>query len=357
MTNPQQQPNASQSEYVLDLLLRLLKTPSPTGDTEEVIRLLEEESKSLGLSTRKNKKGALLIDLTGKNTQARRLITAHVDTLGAMVKEILPSGHLRLHKIGGWAWNTVTGEYCGVKTQQGAIISGTAMLFNPSVHVNADVEKTIAAGDNIEVVLDAKVKCAKDARQLGVAVGDFVFWDPRVQVTDSGFIKSRHLDDKASVAIVMGLLKEIQESETELPYNLTVLISNNEEIGYGGNSNIPDDTAEYLAVDMGAIGEGQTTDEYCVSICAKDGSGPYHLGLRRHLVKLAGELDLTYAVDIYPHYSSDASAAIKAGVDIVHGLIGPGVAHSHAYERTHREALDNTYNLLRAYLLSPDLQA
>ncbi|KPV43335.1 M42 family metallopeptidase [Alicyclobacillus ferrooxydans] len=339
------------------LLVRLLDTPSPTGDTREIIQLLERECESCGLTTRRNRKGGLLIDLPGRDTTKRRFITAHVDTLGAMVKEILPSGRLRLHKIGGYAWNTVEGEYCGVKTQDGAVITGTVILHNTSVHVNGEVEKTARNNDNIEVVLDAKVSTAEEAQALGVSVGDFVYWDPRIQVTESGFIKSRHLDDKASVAIVLQLLRELTASKTTLPYNVTVLISNNEEIGYGGNSNVPDDTVEYLAVDMGAIGDGQTTDEYCVSICAKDGSGPYHLGLRQHLVELAKANNLYYKVDIYPNYSSDASAAIRAGSDIVHGLIGPGVANSHAYERSHLEALENTYQLLYAYLLSETLQA
>jgi putative aminopeptidase FrvX len=349
--------NEPHLEYVKDLLVRLLQTPSPTGDTSAIIHLLEEELASLGFETRLNRKGGLLIDIPGQDTSQRRFITGHVDTLGAMVREILPSGRLRLHKIGGYAWNTITGEYCAVTTQNGTLVTGTAMLHNTSVHVYSDVEKTTAETDNIEVVLDAKVTTADETRALGVAVGDFVHWDPRVQWTDTGFIKSRHLDDKASVAIIVGLLREFSQTQTTLPYNLTILISNNEEIGYGGNSNIPEDTVEYLAVDMGAIGDGQTTDEYCVSICAKDASGPYHLGLRRHLTALAVENQLKYAVDIYPNYGSDASAAIRTGADIVHGLIGPGVAHSHAYERTHTEALDNTYRLLRAYLLSTTLQA
>lgn len=344
--------SATTLEYIQDLLVRLLQTPSPTGDTEDVIELLTQECESLGMPSRRNNKGGLLITLPGRDRTRQRLITAHVDTLGGMVKEILPTGRLRLTKVGGYAWNTVEGEYCGVKTQAGAVIPGTVILHNTSVHVNPDVAKTERKDDTIEVVLDAKVTTSDEVRALGVSVGDFVYWDPRVQVTSAGFIKSRHLDDKASVAIVFGLLRQISAQSTELPHTLTVLISNNEEIGYGGNSNIPAETVEYLAVDMGAIGDGQSTDEYCVSICAKDSSGPYHLGLRRHLVRLAEEHQLRYAVDIYPQYGSDASAAIRSGADIVHGLIGPGVANSHAYERTHIEALQNTFELLAAYVQS-----
>ncbi|MCF8566115.1 M42 family metallopeptidase [Alicyclobacillus tolerans] len=339
--------------YIQDFLVQLLNTPSPTGDTDDAIRLCESQASAFGLPHRRNRKGSLLLTLPGQRQDAHRLITAHVDTLGAMVKEVLPSGRLRLTQVGGYAWNSIEGEYCGVKTQNQEVLTGTILLHNTSVHVNREVASTERKADNIEVVLDAKTTSAEQTRALGVEVGDFVYFDPRVQITSTGFVKSRHLDDKASVSVVFGVLREIVTKSLTLPHTVHVLISNNEEIGYGGNSNIPEETVEYLAVDMGAIGEGQATDEYSVSICAKDSSGPYHLGLRRHLVRLAQELNLQYAVDIYPYYGSDASAAVRAGADVAHGLIGPGVANSHAYERLHLDALENTYRLLLAYLLSP----
>lgn len=343
--------------YVQNLLIRLLETPSPTGDTGDIMRILEAEAVDLGWQSRRNRKGGLLVTVPGQDTTRSRFITAHVDTLGAMIKEILPTGRLRLHRIGGYVWNTIEGVYCGIKTAKGKVISGTVILHNTSTHVNREVGDAKRSEENIEVVLDACVNTADDVRNLGVAVGDFVHFDPRTQTTDAGFIKSRHLDDKASVAIVFGLLRELRQQDMQVPYTLTILVSNNEEIGYGGNSNIPPETVEYLAVDMGAIGDGLTTDEHCVSICAKDASGPYHSGLRRHLEELAKSAGIHYAVDIYPYYSSDASAAIQAGADIVHGLIGPGVANSHAYERTHLDALDNTFDLLKRYVLSHTLQA
>jgi putative aminopeptidase FrvX len=339
--------------YMKDLLVRLLNTPSPTGDTEAAIALLEAECRALQVETRRNRKGALIIHVPGQDTSKQRFVTAHVDTLGGIVKEILPTGRLRLAKIGSYAWNTVEGEYCHVRTERGDLVSGTVILHNTSVHVNRDVATLERKDDNIEVVLDANVQSKQDTEALGIAVGDFVYWDPRVQVTPTGYIKSRHLDDKASVAVVFAALRSIVQSGEPLPYALNILISNNEEIGYGGNSNIPPETVEYLAVDMGAIGDGLSTNEHCVSICAKDGSGPYHLGLRRHLVSLCRERNIPYAVDIYPYYSSDASAAMLSGADVVHGLIGPGVANSHAYERTHQDALKATFDLLMAYLYSP----
>ncbi len=205
----------------------------------------------------------------------------------------------------------------------------------------------------MEVRLDEPVRTKEETSDLGIRVGDFISFDPRVQITPSGFIKSRHLDDKASVALLLNLIRRITEEKIELPYTTHFLISNNEEIGYGGNSNIPPETVEYLAVDMGAIGDGQSTDEYTVSICVKDASGPYHYQLRKHLAGLAERYGIDYQLDIYPYYGSDASAAIRSGHDIVHGLIGPGIDASHAFERTHELSLLNTAKLLHRYVLSP----
>lgn len=343
---------ADVSANVTDLLIRILKTPSPTGHTKDIIRLLDNEATSFGFQTEITRKGALLIHVPGKDESRRRFITAHVDTLGGMVKEILPNGRLRAHRIGGYAWNTVEGEYCSILTGDGRSVTGTMILHNTSVHVNREVGETKRADDNMEIVLDAKVKSADDVQALGIEIGDFVAWDPRVEHTENGYIKSRHLDDKASVAVLFGVLQSIVATETQLPHGVDVLISTNEEIGFGGNSNISPDVIEYLAVDMGAVGDGLKTDEHVVSICPMDGSGPYHEGLRRHLTALARQHQIAYALDIYPYYSSDASAAVSAGADVKHALIGPGVANSHAYERTHEDGLRATFELVLAYLNS-----
>lgn len=325
---------ASVSNDVLTWLVQILKTPSPTGHTDEVIRLLEQEAAALGYAPERTRKGALLVRIPGADESRRRFLTAHVDTLGGMVKEILANGRLRVHRIGGYAWNTVEGEYCSILTGDGRTVTGTILLHNTSVHVNREVGNTKRTDDNMEIVLDARVKNADEVRALGIEVGDFVAWDPRVEQTETGYIKSRHLDDKASVAVLFGVLKALRLSQTVLPHAVDVLVSTNEEIGFGGNSNISDDVIEYLAVDMGAVGDGLKTDEHVVSICPMDGSGPYHEGLRRHLTALARAHQIPYALDIYPYYSSDASAAVRAGADVKHALIGPGVANSHAYERT-----------------------
>ncbi|MFV8826640.1 M42 family metallopeptidase [Alkalihalobacterium sp. APHAB7] len=338
---------------VVDTLELLVNIPSPSGNTEKVIAAVEEWLRPLGVEMKRNRKGGLIVTLPGQNDNEHRMLTAHVDTLGAMVKEIKSDGRLNLTMIGGFRWNAVEGEYCKIETSEGKEFTGTILIHQSSVHVYKNAGDVKRDEKNIEVRIDAPVTNAEEVRELGIEVGDFVSFDPRFQVTDHGFVKSRHLDDKASVAILMNTIRSMIEEQRQLPYTTHFLISNNEEIGYGGNSNIPTETVEYLAVDMGAIGDGQTTTEHCVSICAKDSSGPYNIGFRKKLVKIAKEHQLNYAVDIYPFYGSDASAAIRSGHDIVHGLVGPGIDASHAHERTHVDSLENTYKLIYHYILSP----
>jgi putative aminopeptidase FrvX len=343
------QPNVQET---FSLIKELVSIPSPSGNTEKVIQYVENYLKERGVETKRNRKGGLIASIKGTNDKEQRMLTAHVDTLGAMVKEVKSNGRLKLTMVGGFKWNSVEGEYCQIETSSGNIYTGTILMHQTSVHVYKNAGDAPRNDENIEVRIDEKVKNAAEVRKLGIEVGDFVSFDPRVQITESGYIKSRHLDDKASVAILLKLINYLQLEKITLPYTTHFLISNNEEIGYGGNSNITPETVEYLAVDMGALGDGQSSDEYTVSICVKDSSGPYHLGLRKHLVELAKSNNIDYKVDIYPFYGSDASAAIRSGHDIIHGLIGPGIESSHAFERTHESSIENTEALIYHYLLS-----
>ncbi|PAE26630.1 M42 family metallopeptidase [Bacillus sp. 7894-2] len=340
------------TKETISLLKEIVSIPSPSGNTNEVITYVEKFLNELNVETMRNRKGGLIATLPGKDEKNHRMLTAHVDTLGAIVKEIKPSGRLKIDLIGGFKYNSIEGEYCEIETSSGKKFTGTILMHQTSVHVYKDAGKAERNQENMEIRLDEKVKSAEEVRELGIGVGDFVSFDPRVQTTPAGFIKSRHLDDKASVAILLQLIKQLKADNTELPYTTHFLISNNEEIGYGGNSNITPETVEYLAVDMGAMGDGQSTDEYTVSICVKDASGPYHYELRKHLVQLAEENGIVYKLDIYPFYGSDASAAIRSGHDIVHGLIGPGIDSSHAFERTHEDSIENTAKLLYHYVQS-----
>ncbi|MBQ6458142.1 MAG: M42 family metallopeptidase, partial [Exiguobacterium sp.] len=268
---------------MIETLKTLVNIPSPSGMTEEAIRFAEQELNALGVKTSRLHKGALLATFSGRSGKAR-LLTAHVDTLGAMVKDILPSGRLRLTQVGGYAWTAIEGENCLVHREEGEAIEGTILIHQSSVHVYKDTNSAERSASNIEVRLDEKVHSREDVTALGIEIGDFVSFDPRFQVTSSGYVKSRHLDDKASVAILLDLAKDL--IRYDLPHTVHFLISNYEEVGFGGNAGIPEDVVEYIAVDMGALGDGQHSDEYTVSICAKDSSGPYDIGLRRKFTAL-----------------------------------------------------------------------
>lgn len=339
-------------EQALSLVEILTNTPSPTGYTEKIMNVMTSILDEIGVAYTRTNKGALIVTIKGTNDERQRLLTAHTDTLGAMVKEVKPSGRLALSMVGGFNWNAVEGEYCTIHTASGEEVRGTILMHETSVHVYRNAGSLPRDEKHIEVRVDAKVRNADETKAIGIEVGDFVSFDNRFEYTSTGFVKTRHLDDKASVTLLIELIKLIQKEKITLPYTTHFYISNNEEIGYGGNSNIPEKTVEYIAVDMGAIGDGQQTDEYTVSICAKDSSGPYHYGLTHQLVDLAKANNIDYKLDIYPYYGSDASAAIKAGVDVRHALFGAGIESSHAYERTHVDSLRNTAELLYAYVTS-----
>ncbi|QIL46112.1 M42 family metallopeptidase [Vagococcus coleopterorum] len=340
------------SEQTIDLVARLTNIPSPTGDTKNIIEVLNHELTTAGYTPTINRKGSLIVTVLGKDDQNHRFITAHVDTLGAMVRAIKPDGRLMLDLVGGFKFNAIEGEYCQIHTQSGQTYTGTILMHQTSVHVYKDAGTAERNQANMEVRIDEKTTNAEETAALGIQVGDFISFDPRTEITPSGFIKSRHLDDKVSVAILVNFLKQIATDKTELPHTTHFFFSNNEEIGYGGNSNISEKVVDYLAVDMGAMGDNQQTDEYTVSICVKDASGPYHLDLRNQFVSLCEENKIPYKLDIYPFYGSDASAAMKAGADVRHGLVGAGIEASHAYERTHQTSIDATEKLVSAYLLS-----
>ncbi|MCG7339512.1 M42 family metallopeptidase [Staphylococcus sp. ACRSN] len=339
-------------EPIFKTIKELTEINSPSGHTTRAIEYVEQQAKQLGYDTEITNKGALLITVEGQKQTQYKCITAHVDTLGAMVKEIKEDGRLALTLIGGFHYNAIEGEYCEIETASGQIYSGTICMHETSVHVYRDNHQLPRDIDHMEVRLDEKVMSKADTESLGIEVGDFISFDPRTQITKSGFIKSRHLDDKASVAIIIELLKDIKDKQLTLPQTTQFYISNNEEIGYGANASISPKVVEYIALDMGALGDGQSSDEYTVSICAKDASGPYHKELKEQLVNLCKINKIPYKIDIYPYYSSDASAALKAGADVRHGLFGAGIESSHALERTHVDSLVATATLLKAYCLT-----
>ncbi|HFI0394625.1 TPA: M42 family metallopeptidase [Streptococcus suis] len=337
----------------LDYIVKLTNTPSPTGYTTDIMNYIKAEVEGLGYEAIKTAKGGVLVTVPGENDQKHRMLTAHLDTLGAMVRAVKPDGRLKMDLVGGFGYPSIEGENCLIHcAKNGKIFTGTILMHQTSVHVYRDASTAERNQTNMEIRLDEKVTNADQTRALGIEVGDFISFDPRTVVTETGFIKSRHLDDKVSAAILLHLLKVYKEEAITLPYTTHFYFSNNEEIGYGANSSIPSQVVEYLAVDMGAMGDDQQTDEYTVSICVKDGSGPYHYELRQHLVALAERDGIPYKLDIYPYYGSDASAAMRAGADVKHALLGAGIESSHSYERTHLDSVHATERMVDAYLKS-----
>lgn len=340
-------------DKLIKQLVEILNTPSPSGDTKKAVALVKGYFDALGVTTKYTNKGALIATIPGKDDSKHRVISAHVDTLGAMVKEIKSSGRLKMTQIGGYPWNAVEGEYCTISTSEGKTYSGTILTNKASSHVHGSESSSNKRNENsMEIRIDESVSSADDVRELGIEVGDFIYLDPRCQVTESGYIKSRHLDDKACVACLLAAAEEVVEKKLTPAYTTHFLISNYEEVGHGANSAIPEKTFEFLAVDMAAPGDGQTSHEHKVTICAKDSSGPYDLDVRKYLTQLAKDNKIDYVIDIYPYYGSDASAMLRAGHDIKHGLIGPGVDASHSFERTHKEGLEATTKLVLAYMMN-----
>lgn len=340
-------------DYLQEILIDLLNTPSPTGFTGKGIEFVE---KSLArfpfLSSTLTRKGSLVATWDISSNDIWRALTAHVDTLGAMVKEVKSNGRLKLNKIGGFAWNTVEGEGCTVFSSSGEKYRGSLLLTKASGHVHGkEVNELKRNDENMEVRLDARTLNAEETLEMGIRVGDFVAFDPRVEVVD-GFIRSRHLDDKACVACILSAIKTLQDADLQPSQTTLFHISNYEEVGHGAAAGFPSTLAELVTVDMAAVGEGQTSNEFHATLCVKDSGGPYHYELSQKLRQLAEEHQIPYKVDIYPYYGSDGEAYWRAGGEVAVALIGPGVDASHNYERTHKEALIATTQWLVAYLLS-----
>lgn len=335
--------------YVLDVAKEILEFDSPTGFCFEIMDKIRDIAKNFGYDFEKTNKGCGIITIKGKSEEVVIGLSAHVDTLGAMVRSITSDGKLKFTLIGGPIVPTLDGEYCTIRTREGKKYTGTFLSTSPAAHVFEDSSKKIRDPQNMEIRIDENVYSKEDAQNLGICPGDFIFIDPKTTITESGFIKSRFIDDKGSVSCLMGLL-ELFNREKIIPNQTTkIFISTYEEVGHGA-SYIPDDITEMIAVDMGCIGDDLSCSEYDVSICAKDSGGPYDYNMVTKLINLAKHNELKYAVDIYPMYGSDVGAALKGGNNIRGALIGPGVHASHGMERTHYSALENTIKLLYLYL-------
>ncbi len=335
-------------EYIIKILEALVNIPSPSGYTKRVMEFVKNQAEGFNYACELSKKGGLVISVKGVGEETLGL-SAHVDTLGAMVRSISKEGTLKFTMVGSYPMQSIEGSYCKIHTRDGRVYTGTILSKSPSVHSYDDARTLERTERNMEIRIDEVIKNKEDVLRLGINSGDYVSFAADFEYTKSGFIKSRHLDDKASVAVLLGLLKDISEGGLMPKRNLKLLISNYEEVGFGA-SWLPEDITEFIAVDMGAVGDDLNGTEYGVSICAKDSSGPYDYDLTTTLINLAKENHIDYAVDIFPHYGSDVSAALRGGNNIKGALIGQGIHASHGMERTHRNSLENTLKLLKAYL-------
>lgn len=336
-------------DYVLSTARELLEFNSPSGFCFEIMDMIEDKVKGLGYKFEKTNKGCGIITINGKSDEKVIGLSAHVDTLGAMVRSITSKGTIKFTLVGGPIVPTLDSEYCKVRTRDGKEYTGTFLSESAAVHVYEDAASKKRDPENMEIRIDEVVKSKEDVLKLGISVGDFIFIDPKTTITDSGFIKSRFIDDKGSVACLLSLLELFKREDIVPSYKTKIFISTYEEVGHG-SSYIPSDITEMIAVDMGCIGLDLECTEYDVSICAKDSGGPYDYNMVTDLVNLSKENDISYAIDIYPRYGSDVGAALRAGNNIRGALIGPGVHASHGMERTHYNALENTIKLLYLYL-------
>ncbi len=331
----------------LTFMQELLAIPSPTGFTRKAADYVMDKLTGMGFQPVRQRKGGVWCELGGEGHGL--VLSAHVDTLGAMVRSIKGNGRIRYTHIGGWQDATVETENCLVHTRDGRTYSGTVQSTKASQHVYSGMGRDERSEDTLEIVLDEEVHSAKDVEALGIETGCYISWDPRTVLTPSGFLKSRHLDDKASAGMLLALAKEVAEGRVRLNRRVAILFTVFEEVGHGASMNM-EGIEDMLAVDMGCVGDDLKCDETMVSICVKDSGGPYHYEMTGELIAIAKEKGIAYAADVYPHYGSDTGTALEAGNDIRYALIGTGVFASHGYERTHVKGIENTCKLILAYL-------
>ena len=338
------------ADYAWEQTAALLAIDSPSGFTAKAAAWVKNAFEALGFAASITVKGGVIVDLGGTDAADGLLLEAHADTLGGMVSQIKGNGRLKLTALGGMNPNNAEAENVRVYTRDGKVIEGTCQLCNASVHVNGDYSGAKRSWDTVEIVLDEDVNSAEDTRKLGLEVGDIVCFEPRTRRTASGYLKSRFLDDKLSVGILLGFAKYLSDSKIIPARKTYAHITVYEEVGHGGSASVPAGITEAISVDMGCVGDGLKCTEKQVSICAKDSGGPYSYEVVGKLIAAAKSTGADYAVDVYPFYGSDVEATLRGGVDIRHGLIGAGVYASHGYERSHIDGVYNTLKVLCGYL-------
>ena len=336
-------------EFIKSIAYKIFGCDSPTGYSMNINKLIVELLAELGYSAGITNKGNVRLFIEGEDHSKKVATSAHTDTLGLMVRSINGDGTLSVTNVGGPSLPTLDGEYCKIATRGGKVYTGTILCSSASVHVYEDAKTKPRTLDTLNIRIDEVVKSRQDVVNLGINNGDYVFIDPKTIITESGFLKSRFIDDKGSVCAILGVLKMLKDKGLKPAYDTYVYFVNQEEVGHGA-ATVDKDIDEFVTVDMGCIGKDLAGNEFEVSICAKDSGGPYSYELTSKLVNLAKENDVKFVLDIFPYYGSDIGAAWHSGVDCAGALIGPGVHASHGMERTHLDAISNTMKLLFAYL-------
>lgn len=331
---------------LVEYLETLLKIPSPTGYTKLIEQHLLSYAQERKISVHHTRKGAVMYAFEYEHADKNLMLTAHVDTLGAIIKEVYYDT-LKLSLIGGYPVLYLIGDYCQIHGFDGKIYEGTILPDNPAAHVNNKLNEFELKIENLSVRVDLPLNNGRESLAQYIEVGNFVSLDPKYRYLN-GFIKSRHLDDKASGAILLYVADILNKLKVKLHSNIYLYFNITEETGQGiaGLPTIDD----LIVVDMGVVGSGTRGDEFSVSICAKDSTGPYNYDLTQALIQLSKKHRIDYKTDIFPYYGSDGSTALRAGGDMRVALIGPGVSASHGYERTHIDALINTTKLILCFL-------
>ncbi len=333
------------SKLSYNSLQQLVEIDSPTGYTINACKYIFDLLTSYGYQPQYTNKGAVKCSM-GKNPTLA--ITAHVDTLGAIVSGIKSNGTLSFSLLGGLSLSSAEGEYVDVITLEGKKIHGTLLLNNPSSHANNKREEDKRTLDNMHIRLDEEVNSKEEVQQLGIRIGDIIAFEPRYREYENGFIKSRFMDNKAGCYVLFEIARQLKEQKKEAPVEL--FFSNYEEVGHGGSGAYAGTIKELLVIDMGVLGDACEGKETSCSVCAKDSTGPYDYEFRKKLIALAEKNNIDCTLDVYPFYSSDGSAALRAGNDFRVALIGPGVAASHGVERTHKKGIEATINLCLKYI-------
>lgn len=338
------------NKYMLKVMEEILNIPSPVGYCDDVLKKLEDYAKELGYTMSYDNKSSGYIVVEGEDATKCVAVSAHVDTLGMMVKKINPDGSIKMVSLGGVNYNSLEGETVTVHTRDGRSYNGLVCCKYHSVHVFDEARSADRNEENMIVMLDERVKNEEEVLALGIMSGDHISIKPRFEYTQSGYIKSRFIDDKACVANIFGMLKTLKDYQLKPKYKMMLIFPQYEEIGHGG-AYVPEEVSEYLAVDIGLVGPDLNGNEFSVSICAKDAHGPYDRKMTTKLVGQAREAQCDFNVDVFYRYGTDGGAANRGGNNLAAAAVGPGTICTHGMERTHIKAIENTTKLLVAYAL------